>query len=80
MQRSHHPATHVLESGGRGPSWRPAHRPQPLLGTLLLLASILMCLAYITLETRSQHVETPDRISVTVGLDGSVNVKRNELP
>ena len=80
MQRTHHPATHVLTPGERGDGWEPNHRPTPLLGTLLLLASILMCLAYITLETRAQHLEQPDAVSITVDLNGSVNVERADTP
>ena len=80
MQRTHHPATRVLAPGERGVSWKPDSQPKPLLGTLLLLASILMCLAYITLETRAQHLEDPAAVSVTVDLNGSVNVERSHTP
>ena len=80
MQKTQHSGTHILAPGERGLGWQPEHTPNPMLGTLLLLGSVLMCLAYITLETRAQHVESPEAVSITVGLDGSVNVERSIAP
>ena len=81
MSHPRHPDTQVVAPGETGAGWAPGRRTFQLwFAILLLFALLLFALGHLVRSARADQLATPTTVSVTIGMDGVVNVNQLEHP